>query len=110
MRFHLSALALFLFGALAQPVIAQTFGEITGKITDSSGAAAPEAVITVTNSNTNAARRTVTTDTGDYGFPSLPPGTYNVRVEKTGFKADETKNVEVNVQQSVRLDFTLSVG
>src|SRR4029077_1339658 len=109
MKFRHSILAFILFGTLIQPIFGQTFGEITGKITDASGAAVPEALVAATNVSTNAARRTIATDTGDYGFPSLPPGTYNVRVEKGGFKVDETRNVEVSVQQSVRLDFTLSV-
>jgi outer membrane receptor protein involved in Fe transport len=99
-----------LSAALALPVCAQTFGEITGQITDASGAAAPGATVTATNIATNASRQTVSTDTGDYSFPSLPPGAYNVKVEKSGFKVSETKNVQVSVQQSVRLDMALAVG
>ena len=111
MKIRHSAFAFILFGAMIQPIFAQTFGEITGKISDASGAAAAGgAAVTAINISTNASRRTVSTETGDYGFPSLPPGTYNVRVEKSGFKADETRNVQVSVQQSVRLDFTLTVG
>ena len=110
MRSLLPVFGLVLIGTLAQPLFAQTFGEITGKIADSSGAAAPDAIVSATNLSTNAVRRTVSTLTGDYGFPSLAPGTYTVRVEKAGFKVDETRNVEVSVQQSVRLDFTLTVG
>ena len=68
------------------------------------------APVTATNVSTNASRQTVTTDTGDYSFPSLPPGTYTVRVEKPGFKVSESTNVPLSVQQSVRLDFTVAVG
>jgi carboxypeptidase family protein len=110
MTLQLRALAIFALAVAAPPAGAQTFGEITGRITDASGAAAPEAVVTATNTNTNAARRTVSTVTGDYGFPSLPPGTYTIKVEKPGFKADESRDVQVSVQQVVRLDFTLAVG
>src|SRR3954451_11768842 len=102
-------LTLCLLGALALPVFAQTLGEITGRVTDSSGAAAPDASITVTNTSTNANRQTVSTPSGDYGFPSLPPGVYNLKVEKTGFKTAEAKSVQVQVQQTVRLDFVLTV-
>src|SRR3954447_21501307 len=110
MKFDFRAAAVLCAAALTLPVFAQTFGEITGRVTDASGAAAPDVAVTATNVSTNASRRTVTTETGDYSFPSLPPGTYTVRVEKSGFKVTESKNVPVSVQQSVRLDFTLIVG
>ena len=47
---------------------------------------------------------------GLYTFPSVPPGIYNVKVEHPGFKTTTSNNVEVQVQQTVRLDFTLQVG
>ena len=87
----------------------QTFGEITGRVADASGAAVTAAAITTTNANTNAARQTASSSTGDYAFPSLPPGSYVVRIEKPGFKS-ETGRVEVAVQQTLRLDFILQVG
>src|SRR5258707_1253703 len=110
MTFQFRAIAAVFLGMLALPAFAQTFGEITGKVSDASGAAAPGAVITATNPSTNATRQTVSGEAGDYTFPSLLPGTYNLRVEKSGFKVDETKNVQVSVQQVVRLDFALVVG
>ncbi len=88
-------LSLCLLGALSLPLLAQTLGEITGRVTDSSGAAVADAAIAVTNINTNAGRQTVSTASGDYTFPSLPPGVYNVKVEKTGFKTGEAKEVQV---------------
>ena len=54
------------------PSLAQTMGEVTGRITDSSGAAVPSADVVVTNSATNVSRKAVSSDTGDYSFPSLP--------------------------------------
>ena len=107
---HFLLSSAILMALSATPLSGQTFGEIAGKITDASGAIVPEATVTAINTATNASRQTVSTVTGDYSFPSLPPGTYNVRVEKPGFKTDERKNVQVSVQQSVRLDFTLAVG
>jgi hypothetical protein len=88
----------------------QTFGEITGHVSDASGASVPQATITLTNSGTSAVRTATTTDAGDYSFPSVPPGSYSVRVEHPGFKTAATNNVAVQVQQAVRLDFTLEVG
>jgi len=92
------------------PVCAQTFGEITGHISDPSGAAVPAVDIFLTNTATNAVRTAVSTDAGDYTFPSVAPGIYNVRVERPAFKTASSNNVQVQVQQTVRLDFTLQVG
>ena len=97
-----------LFAMAAVPSFSQTFGEITGRITDSSGAAAPEATVGLTNVSTNAVRQTTSNQTGDYSFPSLPPGAYTLKVERQGFKTEQANDVQVQVQQTVRLDFTLA--
>src|SRR6476660_603436 len=99
-----------LLALIAGSAAAQTFGEITGRVNDPSGAAVPGAAISVTNVATNAVRQTVTADSGNYAFPSLPPGTYRVRMEHAGFKASTSDNIDVQVQQSVRLDATLQLG
>jgi hypothetical protein len=95
---------------VAVPVFGQSFGEITGQIADASGAAVPASAVTLTNVNTSAVRATVSNETGVYTFPSVPPGTYHVKTEHAGFKTAITANVEVQVQQTVRLDFTLQLG
>ena len=102
------AITILILGCM--PVLGQTFGEITGHVSDSSGASVPQATITLTNTGTSAVRAATTTDAGDYSFPSVAPGTYSVRVEHPGFKAVAANNVAVQVQQAVRLDFTLEVG
>ncbi|HKE25130.1 MAG TPA: TonB-dependent receptor [Bryobacteraceae bacterium] len=92
------------------PVTGQTLGEVTGRITDPSGAAVPGAVITLTNTTTNGIRTTVSTEDGDYTFPAVPPGVYNVKAEHQGFKTAAGTHIEVQVQQTVRQDLTLQVG
>jgi hypothetical protein len=109
-RLSKAAASAMLFVFAAMPIGAQTFGQVTGQITDSSGAAVPDAAITLKNTATDAVRRTVSTASGDYSFPSLPPGTYGIQAEKQGFKRSESNNVTVQVQQTVRLDLTLSIG
>lgn len=108
------AAALLLFGfsfaAFVQPVLAQTVGEITGIVRDATGASVAGASVVVTNVATSGVRQTASTDAGGYSVPSLPPGFYNVKVEKPGFKSGASSNVEVQVQQTVRLDFQLEVG
>ena len=95
--------------AAMTPAFSQTFGEITGEVKDSSGALIPSVAVTATNAGTNAQRSTVSNDAGIYSFPSLAPGSYNVRAEKSGFKA-YTAKVDVQVQQTVRLDLEMAVG
>src|SRR5580704_13282454 len=90
-------------------LLGQTLGEISGTVVDPSGAGVPNSVVTLTNTATNAVRTTNSNEQGLYTFTSVPPGTYTVKVEHPGFKTT-TSNVEVQVQQSVRLDLTLQVG
>ena len=89
---------------------AQTAGEITGEVKDQSGAIAPGVPVIATNSETNAARTTSTNSAGVYSFPSLNPGKYNVKVEAPGFQTSLRSGVELQVQQTARVDFTLTVG
>ena len=90
-------------------LLGQTLGDITGQVGDPSGAGMPNAAVTLTNTSTNTIRQASTNEQGLYSFPSVPPGTYTLKVEHPGFKT-ATSNVEVEVQQSVRLDITLQVG
>src|SRR5438067_3946604 len=80
----LFALACILWTATS--ALGQTFGAIGGEARDATGAAVAGATVTAVNGGTNASRTVITNDAGDYNFPSLPPGTYLVRVEKPGFK------------------------
>lgn len=89
---------------------AQTFGEITGVITDAGGAAVSGATVTVINTGTGAARKTETNSEGIYAFPALLPGPYTVRVEQQGFKTSLRENIQLEIQQVARIDITLEVG
>ena len=72
---------------------AQTAGQITGQVTDSSDANIVGAVVTVINSQTNVARTTTTNSAGDYTFPAVPPGVYNVKAEMQGFQVEIRQGV-----------------
>jgi hypothetical protein len=87
-----------------------TFGEITGVVTDSSGAVVAGANVTVTNPETNFSRSTATNSSGNYTFPSLLPGAYTLRVEINGFQTAVRSGIELQVQQTARIDFRLAVG
>ena len=89
---------------------AQTSGEITGLVTDSSGAVVSGASVVVTNKATEATRKATTNEEGLYAFPSLPPGLYELTVERAGFKDAHIDNIRLEVQQAARLDVTMEVG
>jgi len=99
-----------IFALTALPAFSQTLGQVTGRITDATGAAVVAASVTLLNTATNAIRNTVSTEDGDYTFPSVPPGTYNVKAERPGFRVAAANHLEVQVQQTVRQDLTLEVG
>src|SRR5579862_8737548 len=95
---------------LGLPLLGQTLGEITGRVSDPSGAGVPNSALTLTSTATNAVRQAESGNDGFYSFPSVPPGFYNLKSEHPGFKTATSNNIEVQVQQTVRLDFTLQVG
>ena len=102
--------ALGLLLASASPASAQTFGQITGTITDTSGAILVGASVTVTNTQTNAVREAQTNTSGSYVFPNLLPGVYSVKVDLQGFQSKVRNGIELQVQQTARLDFSLDLG
>jgi len=92
------------------PSFAQTLGEITGIVTDSTGAVISGATISVRNNATSATREAVTNEAGVFSFPALNPGLYEVRASARGFKTVIRSNVTLEVQQTLRLDFEMAVG
>ena len=103
-------LLLILFCGAVATAPAQTFGTITGEVTDATAAVVPGATVTIRNLDTNATRTVVTNADGLYSVPLLPPGIYDVRVEKEGFRGAARSAIELQVQQTARVDFTLAVG
>jgi Carboxypeptidase regulatory-like domain len=103
--------AFLLLVAFAFPMSAQTpSGEISGVVSDSNGSVVAGVRVTLTNSATNAVRELQTNESGLYAIPALPPGIYTLKVEKTGFRAVERRNIEVLVGSANRIDVTLEVG
>jgi len=95
---------------LVLPASGQTVGEITGVVTDASGGVVVRATVTVTNPQTNFTRTSSTNTAGIYNFPALQPGVYNVKAELQGFQTEVRNGVELQVQQTARIDFQLRVG
>ncbi|MBM3765164.1 MAG: carboxypeptidase regulatory-like domain-containing protein [Acidobacteria bacterium] len=109
MKTKFVALALLCL-SLGLPSYAQTFGDISGEVRDSSGAVIAGARVTITNTGTAATREVLSNDAGLYAFPSLAPGVYNLLAEKQGFKTANANGVQIQVQQNARLDLELQVG
>src|SRR4051794_20068196 len=85
-------------------------GTLLGNITDSSGAGVPGATVTATDVGKNTSRNVTTNEAGYYIFTSLPNGNYTVEAELQGFKKMARQGVKVDVNTTVRVDLSLSVG
>jgi hypothetical protein len=102
----LSILPLFLL-SLPRSASAQT-ASISGTVTDISGAVVAQAKISVQSKATDASRSTETDGSGTFRITNLIPGTYDVVVEKVGFKLVEYSQVQLTVDQVQNLNATLA--
>jgi len=88
----------------------QDRGAIRGFVTDSGGAAVPDATVTVKNVDTGLTQTVKTGADGVYSVLYLPAGKYTVATEKTGFGRTEAAGVSVHVATVTSVDVTLTVG
>ena len=89
MQFRFSATVIpFLFSSLAAAQTANA--NLTGFVNDPSGAAVPDAQVTLTNSATSVEITSRTNSTGFYSFPYIVPGSYRLTVEAAGFQRQST--------------------
>ncbi len=85
-------------------------GKIVGTVKDASGAILSAATVTVTETQTNAERKISTNSDGEYVVTELKPGIYTVKAERQGFKTAVESAFKLDINQVVRVDFTLVVG
>ena len=105
-------LSLVLVAAVMGPcLMAQSLasGDITGTVSDPSGAVVPGTVVSLENDATGETRKTTTGANGAYRFSLLPPGNYTLTVSAPNFSKAESK-YEVNVGQATIADMKLAVG
>jgi hypothetical protein len=95
---------------LVFPQASVSTSEIRGQVTDPNGAAVAAATITVTETNKGTTRTVKSDENGTYVILSLQPGTYNMKVEATGFVAQGLSNIVLNVGQTASLPVTLGVN
>ena len=102
--------ALFLISVAVAGFAQVDTGRLVGTVKDASGALLPGVTVTATNTDTGIATATKTDQTGDYVITPLHIGRYSVSVEATGFHREIRKDIVLDVQQTIRLDFSLKVG
>src|SRR5215472_7732600 len=83
---------------------------LVGTVTDSSGAAISDAKVTITETNTGISHASQTNESGNYVFPDLPPGTYTVTAELSGFKRASRAKIDLIVNTTERVDLVLKPG
>jgi hypothetical protein len=109
-------LLLLLAGSLLAAIIPaglysqEITGNISGTVTDPSGAVIPDAKVVVNNVLTGTQRSTTTTTAGVFFFTSLPTGDYRLTVEKAGFKTSETTGIHLSVNDRLNFPIALEVG
>ena len=82
---------------------------LSGTAMDQSGSVIPEVAVTATNTSTGVTYRSQSNSRGLYYIGALPPGTYKITAEKTGFK-QWTRDLQLEVSQNASIDFQMEVG
>lgn len=110
-RSHSVLRLLLAASALLAPAIcrAQFDGSITGVVQDPSGAAVPEATLTLSNNDTHLNKTGHSDKSGNYRFLSLAPGTYTLSTAATGFSASSVQ-VTLSARQVQEIPVTLAIG
>lgn len=106
----LFSIALLLFGVPSNVQGQATSGSISGFVTDTTGAAIPQAKVTVTNEGTGVSTVATTDGSGLYSVTHIIAGNYTVKVVANGFKAFSKQHVILQVDSIVRADAQLQLG
>jgi len=89
---------------------AQQSGSINGAVTDGSGGAIPNAQVVLTNAAQGTTYNTTANSAGDYTFPALEAGTYNLQVTAPGFEQYKASGIVLRVSRNERIDAKLTIG
>jgi hypothetical protein len=87
-----------------------TSGAFLGRVTDPEGRVVKGADVELLNQSTGVTTTRLTSDVGEYAFNSVPPGTYQITVSAKTFSSKNIRNLNLDVQQTIREDFALVVG
>jgi hypothetical protein len=106
--FFIAALAICPAALSAQ--VQATSGSIQGTVTDAGGSLIPGATVEADETDTATVHNAVTDSSGNFNFPSLPPGGYTVKIGKPGFATVLQKNLSLTVGSTISLKPTLKVA
>ena len=111
-RVYFKVAMLLAFALLCLPAAYAQYdnGSAVGTIHDASGAAIPNATVTITNNATSISTETKSNSTGDYEVPTLKIGVYTITATAPGFSDAIAQKVAVSVGGRTRIDLALSVG
>ncbi|HEX3436839.1 MAG TPA: carboxypeptidase regulatory-like domain-containing protein, partial [Pseudacidobacterium sp.] len=104
------ALGIFLLCICRPAWCQQTTAAITGIVVDSGGAAINDASVTATDIERGTIYTAKTNDSGTFNFVHIPIGTYDVKVEASGFETAVQSHLTLVLNQTARLDFKMNVG
>ena len=105
------SLSFALLAAFSTAMMAQvTTGTILGNVRDATGASVADTAISIKEINKGTVQTYRTDENGGFYAPFLTPGTYQVTIEKAGFKKQASQTFDLQVDQRARVDFTLQVG
>jgi Carboxypeptidase regulatory-like domain len=110
MKSRLLWFCIFAFALFPVLLFAQDTASITGTVTDPSGAAIPNAQVSLTSPERGITHAAKSNGSGDYLFAALPIGSYNLTVIVPGFKKFESPGVILRVAQKARVDVSMQVG
>jgi hypothetical protein len=110
-RLYLFVILIFGIGlAAAGAQVQATNGSIQGEVIDTGGSVVPGASVEADEQDTASSHTAMTDGTGHFGFPSLAPGRYVVKVSKTGFATTIQENLTLTVGLTTTLKLTLKVA
>ncbi len=111
MRIKIWTIVAILCALFGSSVFAQEItGTIAGAVTDETGAAVPEAIVTLISTRTAASRIVSTTAAGVFSFNNLPIGDYQLSVQKTGFKDYQLNAIQLHVDDKLNFPIVLKLG
>ncbi|MGD0907090.1 MAG: carboxypeptidase-like regulatory domain-containing protein, partial [Candidatus Acidiferrales bacterium] len=108
--FGMGVVLAIILSLMPVPGFAQATSVILGVVKDTSGGVVPGASVTVRNTATSQVRTVNTGDDGAYRVPALLAGTYEVKVEKTGFQTATQTGLTLDVAQELPVNINLQVG
>ncbi len=97
-------------GLISRVNAQQASATVNGVVSDPSGAAVPNAQVSLTNTQTAVVKNTVANNQGAYAFLNIVPGVYTLHASAPGFTAQTQPNITLEVNQTATIDFHLTVG